>query len=69
MDKRKDALDLVAIAQSMPGVVAINSAVILGYKMRGVKGTLTALLATVLPPLITLSLICIFIIYLLQIHM
>lgn len=29
----------------MPGVVAINSAVILGYKMRGVKGTLTALLA------------------------
>lgn len=58
--KEKDALDLVAIAQSMPGVVAINSAVILGYKMRGVKGTLTALLATVLPPLITLSLICIF---------
>ena len=50
----------MAIAQSMPGVVAINSAVILGYKMRGVKGTLTALLATVLPPLITLSLICIF---------
>lgn len=52
--KEKDALDLVAIAQSMPGVVAINSAVILGYKMRGVKGTLTALLATVLPPLFNL---------------
>lgn len=58
--KEKDALDLVAIAQSMPGVVAINSAVMLGYKMRGVKGTLTALLATVLPPLITLSVVCMF---------
>lgn len=58
--KEKDALDLVAIAQSMPGVVAINSAVILGYKMRGILGTLTALLATVLPPLITLSLVCVF---------
>lgn len=58
--KEKDALDLVAIAQSMPGVVAINSAVILGYKMRGVRGTLVALLATVLPPLIILSIICVF---------
>lgn len=58
--KEKDALDLVAIAQSMPGVVAINSAVILGYKMKGVWGTLTALIATVLPPLITLSVVCVF---------
>ncbi len=58
--KEKDALDLVAIAQSLPGVVAINSAVILGYKMRGVKGTLVALIATVLPPLITLSIVCVF---------
>ena len=58
--KEKDALDLVAIAQSMPGVVAINSAVILGYKMRGILGTITALIATVLPPLITLSVVCIF---------
>ncbi len=58
--KEKDALDLVAIAQSMPGVVAINSAVILGYKMRGVRGTIVALLATVLPPLITLSVVCVF---------
>ena len=44
----KEALNLVAIAQSAPGVVAANAAISMGYK-------LTALLATILPPLITLS--------------
>lgn len=53
----KETLDLVAVAQSMPGVVAVNAAIILGYRMGGIPGTLTALLATVLPPLVTLSLI------------
>jgi chromate transporter len=53
----KDTLDLVAIAQSMPGVIAVNSAVILGYRMAGILGTIVALLATVLPPLITLTVI------------
>ena len=54
----KETLDLVAIAQSMPGVVAVNASIILGYHMAGIRGTLTALLATTLPPLITLSAIC-----------
>lgn len=53
----KDALDMVAIAQSMPGVVACNTAIILGYRMAGILGTIVALFATVLPPLITLSII------------
>ena len=53
----KEALDMVAIAQSMPGIVAVNACIILGYRMAGLSGSLTALLATVLPPLITLSVI------------
>ena len=53
----KEALDMVAIAQSMPGIVAVNACIILGYRMAGLAGSLTALLATVLPPLITLSVI------------
>lgn len=53
----KEALNLVAIAQSSPGVVAANSAVSLGYSIAGIKGALVALGATILPPLITLSLI------------
>ena len=56
----KETLELVSIAQSMPGVVAVNAAIIPGYRMRGWRGTLTALLATILPPLITLSLISCF---------
>lgn len=56
----KDALDMVAIAQSMPGVVACNSAIILGYRMAGILGTIVALGATILPPLITLSLVAYF---------
>lgn len=48
---------MVAIAQSAPGVVAANAAISMGYRMAGFKGSLVALLATVLPPLITLSII------------
>lgn len=53
----KEALNLVAIAQASPGVVAANTSIIMGYRMAGVRGMLTALLATILPPLLTLSLI------------
>jgi len=53
----KEALDLVSIAQSAPGVMAANSSIIMGYRMGGFLGSLTALLATILPPLITLTII------------
>lgn len=56
----KETLDLVAIAQSMPGVVAVNSAIILGYRMAGFVGSLVAATATVLPPLLILSLVSVF---------
>ncbi len=53
----KETLDLVAIGQSLPGVVAINSTVLMGYRMAGIPGALVAAFATALPPLITISLI------------
>jgi len=53
----EETLNLVAVAQSMPGVVAVNAAILLGYRMAGIPGALTALFATILPPLITLSVI------------
>ena len=56
----KETLDLVAIAQAMPGVVAVNSAIILGYRMAGLMGSLVAATATVLPPLLILSIISVF---------
>ena len=45
--KENEALDLVSIAQSAPGVMACNSSIIMGYRMGGFLGSLTALLATV----------------------
>lgn len=53
----KETLDLIAIAQSMPGVIAVNAAILLGYRMGGLPAALVALTATILPPLITLTLI------------
>ena len=43
----KEALNLVAIAQSAPGVMAVNASIIMGYKLAGLAGSLTAILATV----------------------
>ena len=53
----KETLDLAALAQSLPGVMAVNASILLGYRMAGISGALTALSATILPPLITLSII------------
>ena len=53
----KETLDLAALAQSMPSVMAVNASILLGYRMAGIAGALTALAATILPPLITLSLV------------
>ncbi|MDO5033277.1 MAG: chromate transporter [Eubacteriales bacterium] len=53
-------LDLVAMAQSAPGPVAINASTLMGYHLFGLKGALLAALATMLPPLIILSVISLF---------
>lgn len=53
-------LDLVAMAQSAPGPVAINASTLMGYQLFGLKGALLAALATVLPPLVLLSFISLF---------
>ena len=49
--EQDDILDLIAIAQSSPGSLAMNTAIILGYHIAGVQGALIASVGTVLPPL------------------
>ena len=56
----KDTLDITAIAQSLPGIMAVNASIMLGYKMSGLLGTLVTILATILPPLITITIIAFF---------
>jgi chromate transport protein ChrA len=43
--EHKEFLDLLTLAQSVPGPIAINTSVFVGYKMRGLKGAVAALLA------------------------
>lgn len=56
----EEMIDLIAIAQSSPGAIAINSSIIIGYKLAGVLGAMVTLLGTVLPPLIIISIISLF---------
>ncbi len=55
----EEMLDLVAISQSSPGPIAVNASVIIGYRIGGILGAIISLLGTVLPPLITISIISI----------
>ena len=56
----EETLNMVAIAQSTPGVMAVNTAIMLGYRMAGVTGALTGMFATVLPPLIIITIVATF---------
>ncbi len=53
-----EVLDMTAIAQSAPGALAVNSAIIFGYRMAGLKGALISVLGTVIPPIVIISIIC-----------
>ena len=55
-----EMLDLIAIAQSSPGAIAVNGAIVVGYKLAGLTGTLTAIIATIIPPFAIISLISLF---------
>lgn len=47
--KWEDFVDALAIAQSLPGVLAVNISILIGNKLRGLKGCLMATLGTILP--------------------
>lgn len=57
---RQMLLDLIAVAQSCPGVFAINISIFVGYKLRGVMGALFAAFGTALPSLLCILLIAMF---------
>ena len=52
--------ETLTLAQSAPGPIAINSAVFVGYKMRGIKGVLTAIFGTVIPSFVIILVIAMF---------
>jgi chromate transporter len=55
-----EMLDVTAITQSAPGPLPVNASVIIGYRMAGIIGSLIAILGTILPPIIIISIISLF---------
>lgn len=56
----EEMLDLIAIAQSSPGAIAVNGAIVIGYKLAGMIGIFISILAAILPPFIIISIVSIF---------
>ncbi len=57
---QEEMLDLIAIAQSCPGVFAINISTFVGYKLHKTRGAVSAALGTALPSFLIILLIAIF---------
>lgn len=55
-----EMLDLVAIAQSSPGAIAVNGAIVVGYKVAGIGGVLVAILGSIIPPFVIITVISFF---------
>lgn len=56
----QEMLDMTALAQSSPGAIAVNAAILVGWRIAGLPGMAVAVLGSVLPPLVTLTVISFF---------
>lgn len=56
----QEMLDMTALAQSSPGAIAVNAAILVGWKVEGLAGMIVSVLGSVLPPLVILSVISFF---------
>lgn len=52
-----EMIDYTAIAQSSPGAIAVNASILIGYRLAGIPGIITAVIATILSPLLILSVV------------
>lgn len=57
---REDFVDLLAISQSAPGILAVNISIFIGYRLRGVRGSIVTALGTVLPSFLIILAIALF---------
>ena len=55
-----EMMDLVAIAQSSPGAIAVNGAIVVGYKLAGISGIAFAILGAIIPPFLILTVVSFF---------
>ena len=50
----EEIVDIFAIAQTLPGIIAINTAIYIGYRVKGLKGSIASALGVILPSFITI---------------
>lgn len=55
-----EMLNLATLAQSSPGAIAVNAAILIGWRVAGFAGMLTAVFGTIIPPLVILSVVSLF---------
>ena len=55
-----EILDMTAISQSSPGAIAVNAAILVGWRVGGFFGMVAAVIGTILPPMVILSVISLF---------
>lgn len=58
--EEEEMLNMIAIAQSSPGAMAVNASILVGWQLMGLPGALVAIIGTILPPLIIISVISLF---------
>ncbi len=56
----KEMLDITALAQSAPGAIAVNAAILVGWNVAGLPGMVVAVLGTVIPPMVIIGVISLF---------
>lgn len=54
---REDMADIIVLAQSLPGIISINTVIIVGYKRAGFLGSAACVLGILIPPLVIISLV------------
>ena len=59
----QEMLDMTALAQSSPGAIAVNAAILVGWQVEGLIGMIVAVLGTIIPPMVILSVISVSVSY------
>ncbi|WP_290094028.1 chromate transporter, partial [uncultured Muribaculum sp.] len=57
---KEEFLDLLAVSQSLPGILAVNISVSIGDRLRGLKGSIVAAAGTILPSFLIILAIAVF---------
>ena len=56
----EDFIDIITLAQTAPGLFAVNISILTGHKLRGTKGSVVATIGSCLPPFLIILMVAMF---------